>query len=203
MTGGTWVKCKGWGTEILSHVEYGHSETNLTHSHSRWFGRDSASVWLYCCSDDNSDCYQWISLSRYRMSSLLDSCLGHNVRCLNKICYTSFSKVVDLIASEFELYKKFLSVILEVCIILLVETHRKMKVPFHETFNPLESCNSCFLLFMWAAVEFLGITIANWWIQYNSVCASFLSIWVCLNIFHFWCIACIWLCISWAYLLPL
>lgn len=44
------------------------------------------------------------------------------VWCLNNICRTSFSKVVDLIASEFELYKKFLIVILEVCDILLVET---------------------------------------------------------------------------------
>ena len=116
MTGGTWVKWKGWGTEILSHVEYGHSETNLTHSHSRWFGRDCASVWLYCCSDDNLDYYHWVSLSRYRIFSLLDSCLGHNVWCLNDICYTRFSKVVDLIASEYELYKKFLIVILEICV---------------------------------------------------------------------------------------
>jgi len=74
------------------------------------------------------------------MSSLLDSCLGHSVWCLNNICYTNFNKVVDLIANELELYKKFLIVILEVCVILLVETYRKMNVPFHEIFNPLESC---------------------------------------------------------------
>jgi len=95
------------------------------------------------------------------MSSVLDSCLGHNVWCLNNICYTSFSKVLDLIANEFELHKKFLIVILGVCVILLVETYRKMKVPFHEIFNPLESCNSCFLPFMWEAVKFLGITEVN------------------------------------------
>ena len=82
------------------------------------------------------------------MSNLLDSCVGHNVWCLNNICHTSFSKVVDLIAGEFELYKEFLIVILEVCDILLVKTKGKMRVPLRETFNLLESCSSCFVPFM-------------------------------------------------------